>query len=577
MITAMISRLMILAFGTLYPAYASYKAVRTKDVKEYVKWMMYWIVFALFTCAETFTDVFFSFWFPFYYEIKVALVFWLLSPATKGSSFLYRNFVHPALQRRESEIDEMLSHAKEKGYNTVLSIGSKGVTYATNVLLQTAMRGGGGLVEHIKKSYSLTDLAPKVTPTPNTDTTDVAPGVSKSFWGMCLESLGLTGGSIGKGKSKINQANIVAPLNDILETSRQTRGRRGIAGSAANLEMRFSEVDVNIRQCPTNDILSDIRSSEDISSGYSSTDQLYTEGVLTRSSSVSSTRARGRGGRTAQTRRAPLTENSEGSDDESESITTTSCYPKNFSQSDTQVPTPQVSSPSLNKSQQNELSKKVEDKEYKGASGLSPNMAVISEDRTENNIVPRDTVDTVLKNDSQDTEVSHTGKDELKNNHVLVGNHSDVALGAENLTGAHSADVKEQDIASSHADISVSNKLSRSDLSSTNNDRFTREEEQEIVTKVEVIAAGVPSLQKCSSQISVASVSSVSSSSDSERKGKYKKLPAPSPPSREVDTVREVPDLEQKLSDTEALMKKINAVNVQEVNPANSDIKETLV
>lgn len=147
MITALISRLVILALGTLYPAYASYKAVRTKDVKEYVKWMMYWIVFALFTFAETFTDVLFSFWFPFYYEIKVALVLWLLSPATKGSSFLYRNFVHPAFLKRESEIDEMLAKAKERGYSTVVSLGSKGVTYATNVILQTAMKNMNGLSE----------------------------------------------------------------------------------------------------------------------------------------------------------------------------------------------------------------------------------------------------------------------------------------------------------------------------------------------------------------------------------------------------------------------------------------------
>lgn len=62
--------------------------------------MMYWIVFALFTCTETFTDVFLS-WFPFYYEVKIVLVLWLLSPATKGSSILYRKFVHPALCRRE--------------------------------------------------------------------------------------------------------------------------------------------------------------------------------------------------------------------------------------------------------------------------------------------------------------------------------------------------------------------------------------------------------------------------------------------------------------------------------------------
>lgn len=122
-----------LVLGTLYPAYASYKAVRNKDVKDYVsnlnwismsltetpvrwlinlpiifiiymyaqlKWIMYWIVFAFFTCCETFTDIFLS-WFPFYYELKVVIVIWLLSPVTEGSSVLYRNFVHPMLFKRE--------------------------------------------------------------------------------------------------------------------------------------------------------------------------------------------------------------------------------------------------------------------------------------------------------------------------------------------------------------------------------------------------------------------------------------------------------------------------------------------
>ncbi|CAA9999316.1 unnamed protein product [Nesidiocoris tenuis] len=65
---------------------------------------------------------------------------------------------------------------------------------------------------------------------------------------------------------------------------------------------------------------SDIRSSEDISSGYSSTDQLYTEGVLTRSSSVTSARVRGTGARTSIPRRAPLAEDyEEDSEDEYES------------------------------------------------------------------------------------------------------------------------------------------------------------------------------------------------------------------------------------------------------------------
>lgn len=61
---------------------------------------MYWIVFALFTTVETFTDMLLS-WFPFYYELKVLIVIWLLSPATRGSSILYRKFVHPMLTRKE--------------------------------------------------------------------------------------------------------------------------------------------------------------------------------------------------------------------------------------------------------------------------------------------------------------------------------------------------------------------------------------------------------------------------------------------------------------------------------------------
>ena len=38
---------------------------------------------------------------PFYYELKIIFVLWLLSPATKGSSILYRKFVHPQLTKRE--------------------------------------------------------------------------------------------------------------------------------------------------------------------------------------------------------------------------------------------------------------------------------------------------------------------------------------------------------------------------------------------------------------------------------------------------------------------------------------------
>ncbi|XP_068596119.1 receptor expression-enhancing protein 2 [Brachionichthys hirsutus] len=156
MVSWMISRMVVLAFGTLYPAYASYKAVKTKNVKEYVKWMMYWIVFALFTTAETATDLFLS-WFPFYFELKIAFVIWLLSPYTKGSSVLYRKFVHPTLSNKEKEIDEYIAQARDRSYETMMRFGKRGLNFAANAAVTAASKGQGVLSDKLR-SFSMQDL-----------------------------------------------------------------------------------------------------------------------------------------------------------------------------------------------------------------------------------------------------------------------------------------------------------------------------------------------------------------------------------------------------------------------------------
>ncbi|XP_039754710.1 uncharacterized protein LOC120629754 isoform X1 [Pararge aegeria] len=268
MISSIISRLVILVFGTLYPAYASYKAVRTKNLKEYVKWMMYWIVFALFTCTETFTDVFLS-WFPFYYEVKIVLVLWLLSPATKGSSILYRKFVHPALCRREQEIDEYIAKAKDQGYHTVLNLGTKGVNYATTVIMQTAIKGGGGLVQQLRKSYSLSDLS----------------------------------------ECEPREERGADEADDVLAEPRLIRRvvksgyatRRSASESNNRSPIYFPEVDVDVRNTRSRmdePDFSHIKSTEDISSGYSSAEN---SASLTRTASVGASRSRARTTRTTVT------------------------------------------------------------------------------------------------------------------------------------------------------------------------------------------------------------------------------------------------------------------------------------
>lgn len=156
MVSWIISRSVVLVFGNLYPAYYSYKAVKTKNVKEYVRWMMYWIVFALFTVVETVTDLTIA-WFPLYYEIKVAFVIWLLSPYTRGASAIYRKLLHPLLSSKEREIDDYIVQAKERSYETMVNFGKQGLSIAATAAVSAAVKGQGAITEKLR-SLSMHDL-----------------------------------------------------------------------------------------------------------------------------------------------------------------------------------------------------------------------------------------------------------------------------------------------------------------------------------------------------------------------------------------------------------------------------------
>ncbi|KAM9516346.1 receptor expression-enhancing protein 4 [Guaruba guarouba] len=164
MVSWALSRLIELLFGMLYPAYASFKAVKTKNIREYVRWMMYWIVFALFMATETFTDLLIS-WFPFYYEVKMAFVIWLLSPYTRGASLLYRKFVHPTLSRKEKDIDGYILRTRERGYETMVRFGKRGLNLAATAAVQAAAKSQGALAGRLR-SFSMQDLrsGPEDTP-----------------------------------------------------------------------------------------------------------------------------------------------------------------------------------------------------------------------------------------------------------------------------------------------------------------------------------------------------------------------------------------------------------------------------
>ncbi|XP_031631002.1 uncharacterized protein LOC116345624 isoform X2 [Contarinia nasturtii] len=282
MITSILSRCIILILGTLYPAYASYKAVRNKDVKDYLKWIMYWIVFAFFTCFETFTDIFLS-WFPFYYELKVVIVIWLLSPVTEGSSVLYRNFVHPMLTKREKEIDEYINQAKEKGCSAVLQLGSRGMNYATTVIMQTALKGGGNLVSTLKKSYSLSDLSEPDMQRSQDEVDEIVYGRS----------------------NQMVQYRQIQPNQRYMKTRMQHPNQNYSNGiNRSSSTSRSVDIYYDDRMTRSSDNYDYIRSSEDISSGYSSTVEPVSMALSRTSSLTNAPRFRTKSKRTEKPNRA---------------------------------------------------------------------------------------------------------------------------------------------------------------------------------------------------------------------------------------------------------------------------------
>ena len=147
----LISSTISLAVGLIYPAYATFKAIKhaekhqltdpswseaaatapttTASVKNNLsatkrydldnlltQWLMYWIVMAVFTVCEVLCETLLlaGVWFPFYHEIKVIFILWLTLPQFRGATKIYRKFLAPALETYENDIDGHLDVARQR-------------------------------------------------------------------------------------------------------------------------------------------------------------------------------------------------------------------------------------------------------------------------------------------------------------------------------------------------------------------------------------------------------------------------------------------------------------------------------
>jgi hypothetical protein len=118
-----------IVFGYMYPAYQTFKALDGKDKEARLQLLRYWAVFATFSAAEFYTDMFVS-WLPFYYEVKMLLLLYLSIPFTKGSSTVYEMHMKPWLRAHQVEIDEAINQFRSSILEYVVAYRDRVVLWA---------------------------------------------------------------------------------------------------------------------------------------------------------------------------------------------------------------------------------------------------------------------------------------------------------------------------------------------------------------------------------------------------------------------------------------------------------------
>jgi len=97
--------------GFVYPAYVSVRAIESPQKQDDTKWLMYWVVFALFSVVEFFSDILLN-WFPLYWLIKCAFLVWCFVPiANNGTNIIYNRIVRPIFLKHQGQVDNLINQA----------------------------------------------------------------------------------------------------------------------------------------------------------------------------------------------------------------------------------------------------------------------------------------------------------------------------------------------------------------------------------------------------------------------------------------------------------------------------------
>ena len=108
--------ILVTAITVLYPAVHSIRAIESPDEEDDKIWLTYWMVFGIFTVAETFFGFIFYF-IPYWDWLRLALFIWLLLPNFNGAKILYEGVIRNLLNSNKDLIKKWIEMSRSAANN----------------------------------------------------------------------------------------------------------------------------------------------------------------------------------------------------------------------------------------------------------------------------------------------------------------------------------------------------------------------------------------------------------------------------------------------------------------------------